>query len=650
MEPPGDRGTEPLGRGIGFSPRRPDVPIDATHKRGVRTAMVGEVEKLGEDAPRDCSEDVMRLESVKRQGKALVPPVVADASKNSGKGSAIRCGIFRPLKSAPGGSDGLAIAPELGQHRGQSVGGKSGVGVGLADLTGHELSPDVVSGKQVRDRDLAPRCDGPLAEELLLGLTQDLSCTSTGFDFFDELAWVLTGKIPEPTKRVVGIPLEPALLRDAHGTMVALVLRALAPRRAAHGLGERSASRLVVAEGLVLIGPVDVRRSDRQGVGPASGEDRAQTTQDAGSLDGCGATGALMEFPVHAVTVTRERTEAVLELYLPDRGDRGHGVGDVAGHVHVRPFTPEPLDLGHDLGQHRCGAAQAITDRGLVKVLGSTPGPEEPDRGRDVVDPSLAGGTDDGLPHAGVWLDAGLQETLLVKKQALVEATEENRQNVSHDTERKGLGGVGAGGIETCKHLASALRPMVVTNEISDVDDRLKERRQPLRIPAAPVERELETHEDCRSRPGEPVHQPRRAGAPGMAHLEWKGPAPVAVERRRKRGEAPAVSRKGLVGPDAELLDELGLVSDAEPSKNDGHESQVELGSRPASVGELEGGPGLAPEARGERRGPVREELALLGRESDGVAETVQSRQYMGGGELHAGGLLPGGAAAATVP
>jgi len=169
----------------------------------------------------------------------------------------------------------VTVEPELLENGRQCVAGETGVRMVLANVTRSQLGTYAVPSKKMADGDLAPRLDGAVTTVLLLGCAKDLACTGTAFDGLNEVAGLLTIKVPESTKRVVGLALEPALLGEAHRTMVASGRLALVPRRPAHGLGKRSASLVVVAKRLVLIGAIEVRRGNREGVNLAPEKHRA---------------------------------------------------------------------------------------------------------------------------------------------------------------------------------------------------------------------------------------------------------------------------------------------------------------------------------------------------------------------------------------
>ena len=494
VELTGNRGSEPLGRGIRLSPIRPDVPVNATRERGVRPAIVGEVKHLGEHVPRHGGKHVMGLENVERQVNALFPPVVPNPSQDPRKRCAIGCRVFGELKSAPSGSEGLAIEPKLGQHRGQSVGGEIGLGMVLADLTGHQLSRDRVSGEKVRDRDLAPGLDGPLAAVLLLGLAQDLSSTGMGFDVANELSGLLAVKVPEPTKRALRVALEPALLREAHRPMIASCLLALVPRGPAHRIIKCCAGLVVVAERLVLIGPVEVRRGDRERVDLASEEDRSQPAKEPSSLDGCRATSTLMNLPPHAMSLTWERTIAPLDLHVPDDGDRRHGAGDFGGHIHLRSSAPEPLDFVQEFGQRVGAASKALADRICGETVRRPPDGKERCGGRYVLKASRPDGSGDVSESMGGWTDPGLERAFLAEQEPVVRQAMEEGENLSCNRKRDGARRTRVRWrfVEHREEARRSLETNFIASNVGDLNDSVSTWTKEGFVPNDPIERRFQ--------------------------------------------------------------------------------------------------------------------------------------------------------------
>ena len=305
----------------------------------------------------------------------------------------VRGGVRCERKGLARRTQCIAIATELFENGGQCVPSEAALGMVFADLTSDTLGTDIVSSDEIRDWDLTPGVDGPVTTVttmFVLGLAEDGARASPGFDGLNEVAGFLALKAPELANCFFGLSLEPALLCGAHGTMVPPSLLTLVTRRPAHRVLERRASLVVVAERLVLIGAVEVRRCDRERVGLTPEKYRAKTSKNVGALERRWPTGPLMDLEPDGVTLTREGHVRALDLGVPNDRDRSHGAGDTIRRVGDRFTAPQPRELVQQVRQCFGTRSQAATNNIGGEPFRRAPDRKQMDRSRNIVETTIS--------------------------------------------------------------------------------------------------------------------------------------------------------------------------------------------------------------------------------------------------------------------
>ena len=186
-----------------------------------------------------------------------------------------------------------------------------------------------------------------------------------------------------------------------------------------------------------------------------------------------------------------------------DATARGH----LFGHVVADAPTPNPLDLRHDVGKERCGITKTSARSLFGQLFGRAPFPDQPERHRNVVDAPLPCREHRLIPSFGCRLDAGRKPALRLEKMTFAGDEPKGREELRRRGHEKGVALAWCLlPVDRFEHAPSSRQRLFVTDEIGDMDDPLKERTEPLRVPGRPVDGAFEGRDDERPGIGKMVH------------------------------------------------------------------------------------------------------------------------------------------------